>query len=136
MTINKQQIIANYQYLKFMEKHHGQIVEYRVRKNAYCISDLAKACNINRRSVYNWFNSKRLKEEIILRIGLTIKHDFSHEFPEFFHRDDFKSIYQMQDAPVIYISNFAQSQNDFWKEKYLRLLQEFNDLILQDRAYL
>lgn len=119
-----------------MDKHHGQIVEYRVRKNAYCISDLAKACNINRRSIYNWFNSKRLKEEIILRIGLTIKHDFSHEFPEFFNIDDFKAIHQIQDTPVIYISNFKQDQNDHWKEKYLHLLQEYNDLILQDCAYL
>ncbi|MEO3407295.1 hypothetical protein AAFN85_25480 [Mucilaginibacter sp. CAU 1740] len=116
-----------------MEKHHGQIVEYRVRKNAYCISDLARACHINRRSIYNWFNSKRLKEEIILRIGLAIKHDFSHEFPEFFKNDDFSAIHQIQDAKTIYA---GYDHNEHWKDKYLHLLQEYNDLILKDSYYL
>ena len=119
-----------------MEKHHGQIVEYRVRKNAYCISDLARACRINRRSIYNWFNSKRLKEEIILRIGLTIKHDFSHEFPEFFKNDDFSAIHQIQDAKPVYVSHITQDHNELWKDKYLHLLQEYNDLILKDSYYL
>jgi hypothetical protein len=119
-----------------MDKHHGQIVEYRVRKNAYCISDLARASNVNRRSIYNWFNQKRLREEIIFKIGLTIRHDFSQEFPELFKKDDFKAIHQIQDTCTIYTANFNENQCDTWKDKYLRLLETYNDLILKEWNYL
>jgi len=52
-----------------MDKHYGQIVELIIRKKGYSISELARLSYVNRRSVYNWFNQKYLKPEIIYRIG-------------------------------------------------------------------
>jgi lambda repressor-like predicted transcriptional regulator len=112
-----------------MDKHYGQIVEYRVRKNGYCISDLARATNVNRRSIYNWFNQKHLKNEVIYKIGCIIRHDFSQEFPEIFKSEDFKIIHQVPDSQVSYIAKYSSKENEIWKNKYLQLLETFNEMI-------
>ena len=112
-----------------MDKHYGQIVEYRVRKNGYCISDLARATNVNRRSIYNWFNQKHLKNEVIYKIGCIIRHDFSQEFPEIFKSDDFRVIHQVPDSHIRYNPGYSSKENELWKNKYLQLLETFNEMI-------
>jgi lambda repressor-like predicted transcriptional regulator len=114
-----------------MDKHHGQIIEYRVRKNGYSISDLARGINVNRRSIYNWFNQKYLKKDVILQIGQILRHDFSQEFPELFVSDDFKSI-QRLDAQYRYSSpeNNVDSEDEYYKDKYLDLLEKYNSLLV------
>lgn len=72
------------------EIHHGQIVELTVRKNGYNIKELARLAHVKRRTVYNWFNHKYLKPEIIYRVGCILKHDFSNEFPALFPGVEFK----------------------------------------------
>ncbi|MDR6944304.1 hypothetical protein [Mucilaginibacter pocheonensis] len=114
-----------------MDKHYGQIVEYRVRKNGYCISDLGRCMNVNRRSIYNWFNQKQLKRDVIFRIGCIIRHDFTQEFPELFESDDFKVIYQVPELPLRYGSNFDYTEQECWKNKYLLLLEKYNEMLLQ-----
>ena len=107
-----------------MDKHYGQIVELIIRKKGYSISELARLSYVNRRSVYNWFNQKYLKPEIIYRIGCILNHDFSQEFPELFTKDDFEnnqksvaSIPSEPPPPVI------------WKDKYIELLERYNNLL-------
>jgi predicted transcriptional regulator len=112
-----------------MDKHHGQIVEYIVRKNGYSISDLARNTHVNRRSVYNWFNQKHLRADIIFSIGCVLRHDFSKEFPELFVSDDFKIITRAGQLPVQH-TNVAHSENEFYKNKYLNLLEKYNDLLI------
>ncbi|MDB5019809.1 MAG: hypothetical protein JWQ28_936, partial [Pedobacter sp.] len=46
-----------------MSKHYGQILERAIRRNGNSISDVARLLNINRRSVYNWFNQAQLRPE-------------------------------------------------------------------------
>jgi hypothetical protein len=115
-----------------MEKHYGQIVEYRVRKNGYCISDLARASNVNRRSIYNWFNQKYLKIEIIYKIGCIIRHDFSQEFPDIFESEDFKIIHKIPESQPAYIPENSFKENEIWKNKYLRLLEAFNEMLIRE----
>jgi hypothetical protein len=114
-----------------MDKHYGQIVEYRVRKNGYCISDLARCMQVNRRSIYNWFNQKHLKRDVILRIGCIIRHDFAQEFPEIFEPDDFKIIYQVPEQPLRNTLSFDYEEQECWKNKYLTLLEKYNETLLR-----
>jgi hypothetical protein len=110
-----------------MNTHQGQIVEYLVRKNGYNISSLAKALDVNRRSMYNWFNQKELKWDVIRRIGLVIRHDFSKEFPLLFTSEDFKGIYALRS----FESNYDKiDADDHWKGKYLKLLEKYNTELL------
>lgn len=115
-----------------MDKHHGQIIEYVVRKNGYSISDLARNTNVNRRSIYNWFNQKMLRCDVIFNIGCVLRHDFSQEFPEYFKSEDFKTTTQkfpFQPSNEILANN---SENEIYKDKYLMLLEKYNDLLISE----
>lgn len=110
-----------------MDKHYGQIVELIVRKNGFSISELARLTHMNRRSVYNWFNQKYLKQEIIYQIGIIINHDFSVEFPELFRKDDFKN----QNSANLNDLTFWEAPNpSLWKDKYIELLEKYNTLLI------
>ncbi|RYY35602.1 MAG: XRE family transcriptional regulator [Sphingobacteriaceae bacterium] len=107
-----------------MDKHYGQIVELIIRKKGYSISELARLTSVNRRSVYNWFNQKYLKPEIIYRIGCILDHDFSQEFPELFTKDDFE-------APSKAVASVVNEPSSpvVWKDKYIELLERYNNLL-------
>lgn len=114
-----------------MNQHHGQIVERIIRRNGYSISELARLTKVNRRSVYNWFNQKHLKAEIIYRIGHVLNYDFSGEFPELFNKEKQTNISSS-------IENSGKSENTssinqntcMWKDKYIDLLERYNKLLL------
>lgn len=113
-----------------METHYGQIVEYWVRKNGYSITDLAIELDVNRRSIYNYFQNKYLKIDVILKVGRVIRHDFSKEFPEFFTSEDFAYAYK-QIKPVAVFAGAAESDvEENWKDKYLNLLEAYNEALL------
>jgi len=113
-----------------MDKHYGQIVELIIRKKGYSISELARLTHVNRRSVYNWFNQKYLRTEIIYRIGCIMKHDFSVEFPEIFTKEDFNLIKSHKitdgDDPIFW----ELPDHHIWKDKYISLLEQYNKLLL------
>jgi transcriptional regulator with XRE-family HTH domain len=111
-----------------MELHYGQIVERIIRRKGYSISELARLTKVNRRSVYNWFNQKQLKPEIIFRIGTVVNHDFSSEFPGLFPDEDLsrqtKYVVQSNQA------NTSDFNHTYWKDKYIDLLEKYNQLLL------
>jgi transcriptional regulator with XRE-family HTH domain len=113
-----------------VEKHYGQIVEMLVRKKGFSISEIARLTHVNRRSVYNWFNQKYLKTEIIYRIGLILKHDFSSEFPNLFTKEDFGEILNYtqpdSDDPIFW----ELPTHHVWKDRYITLLENYNKLLL------
>jgi len=108
-----------------MEQHYGQIVEYIVRRNGYSITDLAAALNVNRRSIYNYFQNKYLKYDVIYKIGLIVRHDFSKEFPDLFTSEQFdiKNKQSQKAGPV----NEEDGNDVYWQDKYIQLLELYND---------
>ena len=109
-----------------MNKHYGQLVEYIVRKNGYSLSELAKELNINRRTIYNWFQTSNLKSDIIYRIGYVVRHDFSKEFPELFTAEDFTGMYTAKKSLNFTSAVDSEEVNNLWKEKYWLLLEKYN----------
>jgi len=111
-----------------MDKHYGQIVEYVVRREGYSITELAKAANVNRRTVYNWFQAADLKKNVIHVIGQSIRHDFSIELPEIFSPADF-NFTSRKVAPSAG-SVHPNPNPEHWKDKYLRLLEKYNEILI------
>ncbi len=114
-----------------MNVHHGQIIERVIRRNGYSISELARLTKVNRRSVYNWFNQKHLKAEIVYRIGIVLNYDFSEEFPELFPKQPTSDMV----LPAQLAENqtrlpLQQSEQCIWKDKYIDLLERYNKLLL------
>ena len=110
-----------------MEKHYGEIVECVVRKNGCSITELADGLNLNRRTVYNYFQNKYLKEDIIFKIGLLIRHDFSRELPELFTSEQFDN---QRPHPFNDTALYNQEiNNGYWKNKYTKLLEVYNETL-------
>jgi len=112
-----------------MELHHGQTIERIIRRNGFSITELARLTNVNRRSVYNWFNQRHLKPEIIYRIGAVINHDLSTVFPSLYQYDEFIQ----QDLNTNEEEVETQELNvegNIWKDKYIELLERHNQLLL------
>jgi len=112
-----------------MDKHYGQTVEMVIRKKGYSISEVARLTRVNRRSVYNWFNQRYLKTEIIYSLGLVLKHDFSVEFPDLFTKKDFQQIYSTKETGPDDLILGETETHYVWKNRYIELLEEYNQLI-------
>lgn len=112
------------------DRHYGHIIERIIRRNGYSISELARLTNVNRRSIYNWFNQKNLKPEIIFRIGCALKHDFSEEFPELFNENDFEKIVAPTKEPFEEPNTNTEVTSGYWKDKYIKVLEEYNRLLI------
>lgn len=116
-----------------MEQHHGQILEKVIRRNGYSISEIARLVKVDRRSVYNWFNHKSLKSDIIYRIGSALNYDFSTEFPKMFVADDLARPAKHTLMPITDIEPPAgsndQTRERYWKDKYITLLEEYTSLL-------
>lgn len=113
-----------------MDKHYGHIIEKIIRRNGYSISELARLTNVNRRSIYNWFNQKSLKPEIIFRIGCALKHDFSEEFPELFTEDEFQKVIASEKTSSDELPILNEGGSTYWKDKYIKILEEYNRLLV------
>ena len=113
-----------------MDKHYGHLIERIIRRNGYSISELARLTNVNRRSIYNWFNQKNLKSEIIFRIGCALKHDFSEEFPELFTEDEFQKVITPSKTSTDEEQVSTEGSSSYWKDKYIKVLEEYNRLLV------
>lgn len=111
-----------------MTKHYGQILERAIRRNGNSISDVARLLNINRRSVYNWFNQAQLRPEIFYKIGHVINYDFSTDLPHLFTPEDFII------KPRLAVNKQGELMEDvtngnLWQQKYIDLLEKYNSLL-------
>lgn len=110
----------------------GQIVERVVRRNKVSISELARRMRVNRRSVYNWFDQKTLKIDIICRIGHVLNYDFSADFPEAFGERGIS----MEKVADEFNDDGHKHPNSvhYWMVKYIALLEKYNSLLSQDAS--
>jgi len=113
-----------------MESHYGRIIELTIRKKGLNITEVARMNHVNRRTVYNWFNQKYLKPEIIYQLGLILKHDFSTEFPELFSKDDFNTPQKDAENSHPGTPSAESGGNQIWKDRYISLLENYNKLLL------
>ena len=112
-----------------MEKHYGQIVEYIVRKNGYSITDLAAGLDVNRRTIYNYFQNKNVKYDVIYKIGLIVRHDFSKDFPELFTSDQFDITQRPRAAAEVNAVVKVNADDSYWQDKYIQLLEAYNSAL-------
>jgi hypothetical protein len=88
--------------------HIGNIVQNQVKKSGIKIAELARRINKSRRFIYILFENKNAPLHYVQEIGNAIHYDFSSE-----------------------ISGIDKSKEvEFsWKDKYLKLLEEHNELL-------
>jgi predicted DNA-binding protein YlxM (UPF0122 family) len=115
--------------VNYSERHHGHVLEKVIRRNGHSISNIARMANVNRRSVYNWFTQPRLKFEVIKNIGQVINYDFSLDFPDLFAPVVLKRPGTARQPEVSNVDLKEQQALTVWKNKYLDLLERYNELL-------
>ena len=102
-------------------QHRGEIIKEAVYKSGVSVTELAKRIGKSRRWMYLMFESNNVSLDLVLKIGKIIHHDFSDEIKELG-----SSIIVKQELN----SNFEKEPNaEYWKNKYLKLLEEYNELL-------
>ena len=110
--------------------HRGKILENFIKDRVPKVSIAALARNIgyDRTTVYQHFGNDNLDYSIILKYGKALNHDFSREFPEMM---DFMSSKQEPLTEYnIMTTAEALQERDYWKDKYIGLMERYNELIL------
>ena len=116
-----------------MEVNAGEIVERVVRRNKVSISELARRMQVNRRSVYNWFDQKTLRMDIICKIGYVLGHDFSVDFPDAFGERGFAVMEKIVDSMDETEHGYPNSVH-YWMVKYISLLEKYNELLAKEQS--
>lgn len=92
--------------------HTGQILKKAVSNSGMKIAELARKIGRSRRFIYTMFDKQDVPLHYIIKIGEIINYDFFKD--NNFNNNDIPHLYQ---------------KNEYWKDKYLKLLEEYNELL-------
>ena len=92
--------------------HTGQLLKKAVADSGIKIAELARKIGRSRRFIYLIFDKEDVPLHYLLQIGDAINHDFFAEL-----KSDHNNI-----------PHLCQKEG-YWKDKYLRLLEEHNELL-------
>lgn len=106
--------------------HRGKILQQLVDATRTNKSVIAERAGYSRASYYKHIQEPELEYRIITAYGKAIKHDFTKEFPEM-------PKYLLEEPDVSYSKDLtiedAREQIEYWKNKYVELLEKYNHLI-------
>lgn len=105
-------------------QHRGEIIKEAVYKSGISITELSKRLGKSRRWMYLMFENNSVSLDIVLQIGKIIHHDFSKDIKEFSPSEKI-----LEEPPTVYEKEASAA--DYWKDKYLKLLEEYNWLLKQ-----
>jgi hypothetical protein len=108
-------------------QHKGQILEKAVRESGMPLTKLTKRLNKSRRWIYNAFENPNVSIDYILEIGKIIHHDFSEDIAELKKYRTMATFMHLEN--VSEIDNNDKQGQDYWKNKYLKLLEKYNQLL-------
>ena len=108
-----------------MEIFEGLIIEKVVRRSGISITEVSRKLNVNRRTIYYWFNQEKLNNETISKLGHAIGYDFSKDLPNYSKNIPF-SFAKNNETP--------QESTGYWRDKYIDLLEQYNTLLVKKYA--
>ncbi|PST83242.1 hypothetical protein C7T94_11660 [Pedobacter yulinensis] len=114
--------------------HDGETIELIIRRDQISISELSRRLRVSRKSIYNWFKQERLNIDIIDRIGQSIGYSIAGDFPDRYHSDQENS--EAGESLSGRPSEQASESPQYWRDKYIRLLEAYTDFLSQHQPQL
>ncbi len=108
-------------------QHKGQILEKAVRESGMPLTKLTKRLKKSRRWIYNAFENPNVSIDYVLEIGKIIHHDFSEDIEELRKYRTMAAFMHLENASEI--DERESGSQDYWKNKYLKLLEKYNQLL-------
>lgn len=106
--------------------HKGEIIKEAVNQSGISVTQVAKSLHVTRKTVYNIFDRVDVDNDTILKIGQIIHYDFTEKFPKLSkitRTEDPQEKYNIKDLEQL------KADVDYWKGKYIELLEEHNKLL-------
>jgi len=100
-----------------MKQHRGEILEQAIRNSNMSLSVISKKIHKSRQYLYNLFENPNIQLDTLIEIGEVIHYDFS------------KDVQELKKANNT--SDETDSTVNFWKDRYLELLEKYNLLLEQ-----
>ena len=110
-------------------QHRGEIIKEAVYKSGLSITQIAKRMGKSRKWTYNMFENNSVSLDVVLQIGKIINHNFTNEINDLHFIK--KSVVKTSSE---YLAN--KKSSEYWKDKYLILLEEYNDLLKENNNIL
>ena len=105
--------------------HRGEILKKAVKKSGIPITEVARRASYGRVTYYLHIQNPDLKPDILDKYAIAINYDFRDEVPEMVEYYELKSESKLSKFEKI------ESDRDFWREEYARILREKNELLKQ-----
>ena len=106
--------------------HKGEIIKAAIEKSGVKKTLLAAEMGISRGTLYNIFTQIDVDPATILKIGRIIHYDFSVSFSKL--KSD--PVTEEPQEPYKTVATAQlKADVDYWKEKYITLLEEYNKLL-------
>lgn len=109
-------------------QHRGEIIKDAIYKSGIPITEIALRLGKSRRWMYLMFENSNVSLDLILQIGKIIHYNFKTEIKELNSTQNL-----LNESSTSYDENEPQSV-DYWKNKYLKLLEEYNELLKSNNA--
>ncbi len=103
-------------------QHRGEIIKNAIYKSGYSITELAKRLGKSRRWMYLMFENNNVSLDLVLQIGEILHYNFSEEIKELHN-----SVLSLREPITDYVKE--ENSPDYWKNKYLELLEEYTALL-------
>lgn len=103
-------------------QNRREILKAAIYKSGIPITELAKRLGKSRKWMYLMFENSNVSLDLILQIGKIIHHDFSNDIKEFNNT----SLIQKH---TTFLQDNEENTLEYWKDKYLKLLEEYNQLL-------
>ncbi len=115
---------------KITSLHRGQLLEDAVKASRLKKEEVAAKAGYQRTSYYKHIREPDLPYHILTAYGKAIKHDFTEFLPDM-------PKYMIEEADSQYNQpatlEDARRQIDYWKTKYIDLLERFNQIVVELR---
>lgn len=110
-------------------KHRGEIVRNAVQKSGHPKATLARKLGITRNTLYNRLDRPDLEWDFIIDVYAILKKEVAEDFPEL-------SKYISHEPEPHHESALdeCQKQLNEYKDKYIRLMEEYNEVLKQNRS--
>jgi predicted RNase H-like HicB family nuclease len=109
--------------------NRGKVLEKVFKASGFSLTELSKRVAYDRTTVYRHFAKPDIEFPILIKYGKALNHDFTVEFPEL--SNYFSQIEEPINAYTTHTLAEALKERDIWKDKYIRLLEKHNALILK-----
>lgn len=108
--------------------HKGEVLEKAIRQSGVPITYIAKRMKKSRMWVYNLFQNKIISIDVLLKIGEIIHYDFKGEILDV---KEIKRVKGILEEPQVAYKKSPPKENkeEYWKDKYLSLLEKHNELL-------